>query len=211
MKIVFLCLFHVILWSFAVHAQTDQSDWSDLREFSSDDYLFRVPREWEIFKDTLYGKECERKYLFLNAGKYVYPADFNRASVLVYVLFDSKTCRGKCPDIETCRKERIGDYHVPKFSPEFLSPDFYKKVKFEKFRLKSGQTAYVYGEHYKDDMINSNYNIIFFDLVLFSAKSKTCYSYSVRIQYYGDNKEFIKLFRPDEFVKKVFNHFELKE
>ena len=210
MKIIISIILTIFLLTQYLFAQTDQSNWSELQEFSSDDYLFRVPKDWKLLSNFNDTTSCKSTHLFINAGQVAYPKYYNQATVFIYCIFEGG-CRNKCPDLDSCERISGFRYVLSSYNPQYVFHESFKKDRFKKFKLKSGQTNYIYKIHYDDHEMSSNYSVSYYDLTLYSERSKTCYHYEIIMKYYGDFDDFDKQFKSDEFVRKVYSFFESKK
>lgn len=177
------------------NAQVNPVIWDSVTTVTTDTYELKVPHTWQ----QVNGRGLNKETMVVVSAE-DFRSLFND-SVNRIVLYVEKL---EGNNLDACKERCFKNYRE--------SPDRkitkQTKVGEQKLRLSSGQDAYLLNTHYTRK--STAFVVSHFDLVVYSDKAQTGYSYSFIIQYSGNAGTFEANNQAEAIAKKLYSFFIVK-
>ena len=194
MRIILLLLLFVL--PFQMKAQADTSVFSKQKKVETSDYVFLVPEGWKNIPEIDISSK-DRKFDFSGVG---IPAEYRHEPVLA-------TCnlrKYECKSVHAAE-----DYIISEITsyPDRVTPPGHN-YDTDSVKILSGEEATLYTSRYLRRNKMSNFSR--FDLIVYSAKRKAAYMFTITFQYRDPTYAFDKDNKLKEYAHQFFKNILLR-
>ena len=188
--------FLIIFLSFVYisFGQFDPKIWDNLKTVRTENYEFQVPADWR--QTSMNGPGPEQ---YFEASGLAMPQLYDKSPVIVTIFLVKQECK----DLNDCKFRCFRGY---KSNPDREFPANFKDGE-QLIKLVGGQDAYILNTCFYRQSKGLNQSR--FDLVMFSEKAKTGFTYTFSVQYNDPTYKFESDRKLLEFAKKLFSYFKL--
>jgi hypothetical protein len=194
MRLTFISL--LLLISFILKSQNDTSVFTRQIPVSTSDYVFLVPDQWKNIPGVDISSK-DRKFEFNGVGL---PLEYKYASVSASCILRKYECKS----IKTAE-----DYVITEFTsyPDRVTQPGHN-YDTDSMKILSGETATLYASRYLRRNKMSNFSR--FDLIVYSAKRKAAYMFTITFQYRDPTYSFEKDNKLREYALQFFKNITLR-
>jgi hypothetical protein len=177
-------------------AQENPVLWRQLKTIAGDHYQLSVPENFRQLPPQ--GRSNPEQ--FFEASGHGLPITFNQGPLIVNVFL----VREDCSSLEDCKHKCQRGYHA---NIDRVFPEGWQDTQ-EEFILSGGEKAFLL--HTRFYRPSKGLRQSRFDLVVYSDKAKTSYTYTLSIQHVDDSYKVEAELKFPAFAKDLFRRFQLR-